>query len=290
MLQSDLDSLCGWSHSSSLRFNSNKTFVVHYHPPRSSPLTFDYFLDGYPIDCMDTCRDLGVIFSSSLSWSPQVKFVLTKAYGVLWTLKRVFPCSTTPTVVKKKLYLSLVIPIITYCCPVWRPSLIKDITALEQLQVRATKHILNNFSDDYKSRLLRLELLPLMYRLELVEIMFFISQFQLRNPRFDVMDYFAFSSSGTRSGTYHKLVHSSFVPLSAKHTFFHRFPRLCNSLPPIDLSKSTDLIKRSTTKFFIHKFNHLFNSNNHHTFHTVCPCSACSVYPVSLPFLPGCQG
>ena len=79
-------------------------------------------------------------FTNSLSWSPQVKAVLKKAYGVLWMLKRVFPCTTTTTAVKRKLYLSLVIPIVSYCCQVWRPSLIKDIVALELLQRHATKY------------------------------------------------------------------------------------------------------------------------------------------------------
>ena len=73
--------------------------------------------------------------------------------------KRVFPGATTPTHVKRKLYLSMVIPILTYCAPVWRPSLIKDITSLEKLQRRATKYIMFDFQLDYKSRLAVLKFL-----------------------------------------------------------------------------------------------------------------------------------
>ena len=48
-----------------------------------------------------------------------------------------------------------------------------DITALERIQRRATKYILNDFHSD-KHRLLSLRLLPLMMQLELFDILFFI--------------------------------------------------------------------------------------------------------------------
>jgi len=41
---------------------------------------------------------------------------------------------------------------------------------LEQLQHRATKYILQDYSSDYKSRLTNLNLLPLMYVLEISDI------------------------------------------------------------------------------------------------------------------------
>ena len=173
---------------------------------------------------------------------------------------------------KRKLYLSLVIPIVTYCCQVWRPSLIKDIVALELL--------LNDFVSDYKTRLLHLKLLPLSYQYELAEITFFISQLRSRTSHFDILDYFSFSSACTRFGTSFRLVHSPYIPLSARHTFFHRFPRLWNSLPPIDLSLSLSSFKVMIKNFFLYKFKLLFNSSNFHSFNTVCPCSTCSVLPV----------
>ena len=86
-------------------------------------------------------------------------------------LCRAFPAST-PVRAKKLLFLSLVLPKLTYCSPIWRPNLIKDILLLESVQERATKFILNYYSSDYKTRLTSLELLLLMYCLELNDIMF----------------------------------------------------------------------------------------------------------------------
>ena len=58
----------------------------------------------------------------------------------------------------------------SYCSPVWRPHLIKDIKKLEQLQHRATKYILNYYLSDYKTQLTHLSLLPLMYIFEISDI------------------------------------------------------------------------------------------------------------------------
>ena len=77
---------------------------------------------------------------------------------------------TSPTLTKKKLYQSLVLPILTYCSPVWRPFLLQDITALEKVQRRATKYIVNDSSLNYKDRLMKLNMLPLMYLLEIADI------------------------------------------------------------------------------------------------------------------------
>ncbi len=67
------------------------------------------------------------------------------------------------------------LPHLSYCSPIWRPTLVKDIMALERIQRRATKFILSDYSSTYKSRLRSLNLLPLMYQLELNDILFFIS-------------------------------------------------------------------------------------------------------------------
>ena len=49
--------------------------------------------------------------------------------------------------------------------------LVKDTEALERIQKRATKFILGNSDGDYKERLVKLKLLPLMYSFELADIM-----------------------------------------------------------------------------------------------------------------------
>uniref|UniRef100_A0A1X7TMK5 Reverse transcriptase domain-containing protein n=1 Tax=Amphimedon queenslandica TaxID=400682 RepID=A0A1X7TMK5_AMPQE len=50
LLQEDLGLLCDWSRATGLTFKSNKSCLVSYHLPKTSPVTFDYCLDGQSID------------------------------------------------------------------------------------------------------------------------------------------------------------------------------------------------------------------------------------------------
>ena len=68
----------------------------------------------------------------------------------LGTSCKAFP-TTTLVRAKKLLFLSLVLPKLTYCSPIWRQNLIKDITVLDGMQRRASKFVLNDYSLDYKN-------------------------------------------------------------------------------------------------------------------------------------------
>ena len=91
--------------------------------------------------------------------------------------------------------------------------------------------------------------------------------------------------STTRCGSHNKLIHSSKTSSAARNTFFHRFPRLWNSLPPINLSSSITSLKRSIKSVFINKFHDVFNPDDSHTLHIVCPCSTCSCLSIPTSFL-----
>jgi len=68
---------------------------------------------------------------------------------------------SSPVWIRKQLYVSLVQPHLAYCSQLWRPVLVKDIQSLKQLQRGATKYILQDYSLDYKSRLVSLNWLEL---------------------------------------------------------------------------------------------------------------------------------
>jgi len=128
------------------------------------------------------------------------------------------------------------------CSPVWHPHLMKDITRLEQLQCRATKYILNNYSSDYKTCLIKLQLLPLMYVLELSDIMFFITNTKKLISSFNVNAHISFTNSCTRSNRL-KLSHTPSFNNKRHHFYFNRICRLWNSLPIINVDLSTATIK-----------------------------------------------
>ena len=151
----------------SLDFNVSKCLQLSFN----SSLTTSYHIDSNLLSPAKSHRDLGIILSSDLSWSNHFNHITAKAYRSLGLLRRVFGKSTS-TPVKKTLYISLVRSQLTYGSQLWNPHFIKDVINLERVQRHATCFILNDFNSDYKSRLLKLELLPLMYQLDYYDVMF----------------------------------------------------------------------------------------------------------------------
>ena len=79
-----------------------------------------------------------------------------------------------------------------YCSPIWRPYLLKDIQNIEGIQQCATKFILNDSDSNYKTRLLTLKLLPLMYLFELQDILFTVKSLKYPTKGFNI--YITFHS------------------------------------------------------------------------------------------------
>ena len=109
--------------------------------------------------------------------------------------------------------------------------------SLERVQRRATKVILNDFSSDYKSRLVVLQILPLMMQLEVNDIMFFIRCLQSPDDSvsFSISSFVSFCTGSSRSSAHLKLKHSLPRTNTISHFYFNRIPRLWNSLPVINL-------------------------------------------------------
>ena len=74
-----------------------------------------------------------------------------------------------------RLYCSLVRSHLCYCSQVWAPqSVINQLILIEQVQRRATRFIIGRDRDlCYKDRLIKLNLLPLNYCLEYLDLVFF---------------------------------------------------------------------------------------------------------------------
>ena len=107
--------------------------------------------------------------------------------------------TTSYSSTKRLLYVSLVRSQLVYCSPIWRPHHMKDIKLVENVQCRATKFIVNDFSMDYKSRLLQLKLLPLSMLYELNDICFFVKSLKNPHSSFNILDFIKFSHNSTRS-------------------------------------------------------------------------------------------
>ena len=160
LLQSDIHHLEAWTDAWSLKSSVKESLVVQFS---AKPLNSEskYFLDNQCLHNSSVHKDLGIFMNSALPWSDHYSCIISKAYRELSVFHWSFnPFNSSST--KKTLYTTLVCSHLIYCSPVWCPRFIKDIQLLERVQRRATKYILNDFTSDYKDRLISLELLPLM--------------------------------------------------------------------------------------------------------------------------------
>ena len=274
-LQSDLDMLNDWSNKWNLSFNSQKCVLLKFYKNPSLFMNSSYFLSGRQISPKESHRDLGIILQQDLGWHKHYDSISAKAYRQLGLLRRTFSSSNS-VYTKKKLYLSLVRSQLLYCSQLWRPMLVKDTEALERIQKRATKFILGNSDGDYKERLVKLKLLPLMYSFELADIMFFVNSFKNKTNRFCITDFVSISCSNTRSSDKLTLRHTRSSLNQHRHFYFNRLPRLWNCLPAIDMSLSSQCIKTLIKRFLWSHFVTHFDPYNICSFHFLCPCSRCS--------------
>ena len=268
-LQDDIDALTAWSITSNLKFNLNKSVHLSF----KCKIATSYTMFDNTILHTDSHKDLGLVLSEDLSWNKHYTFIIARAYKILGLIRRTFSSSHHPPTVLK-LYISLVRSQLMYCTQLWRPYLLKDIDNIERIQRRATKFILRDYASGYRSRLIKLKLLPLMYLFELQDILFAIKSLKTPTNQFNITSYISFNSAITRSGSSNKLTCLHHLNNQSRHTYFHRLPGLWNAIPIINLNQSFEVIKSKLKRYFWYHFITNFDDNNHCTLHFQCPCSA----------------
>ena len=275
-LQEDIDSLHRWSDQWSLPFNESKCVHMNFYSSTPS-IQSNYSLSGTSIAQVSMYSDLGLILQKNLKWNNHYNYISAKAYRQLGLIKRTFS-SINSVFTKKRLYLSLVRSQLMYGSQLWRPLLIKDITALEKIQRRATKFILSHNSTNlsYKERLIQLNILPLMYYLELADIMMFVNSYKSTSCRFNILQFVTVSKGNTRSSNKLTLKHMISFSSQQRHFYFNRIPRLWNSLPSINLDLSSQSIRAKIKSLLWENFLNNFVSDCPCTFHFKCPCSRCT--------------
>ena len=118
---------------------------------------------------------MGVWISKDLTWYKQVNEQSSRAHKLLGYLKR-NTRFILRTDVRRTLYLALGRPHLGDATQIWPPQSIELIIKLDRIQRRATKFILKlPYSSNiiYKSRLQTLNLIPICYWHELLDLTFF---------------------------------------------------------------------------------------------------------------------
>ena len=172
-LQEDLGKLATWSQSSGLLFNEAKCEAQHI-TRKTKPILSSYKLDNTTLELYAAEKDLGVWISKDLTWYKQVNEQSSRAKMLGYLKKNTRFILRTE--VRRTLYLALVRPHLGYATQIWAPQSIELIVKLERIQRRATKFILKlpySSNISYKSRLQTLNLIPIFYWHELLDLTFF---------------------------------------------------------------------------------------------------------------------
>ena len=181
---------------------------------------------------------LGVYITSSLSWSLQCEEVKTKANKILCVLQR--NLSSCGRAVKSRAYDSLVRPIAEYASIAWSPHTAKDISAIDSIQRRAARFVLNDYSRNSSVSTMLADLN--WQSLEKRRIINDFTMFHKINSNFANISFPAEIKLGfqwTRRSHDYKLMPLSSSVNAYKYSFFPRTIPVWNGLPSFVIHASS---------------------------------------------------
>jgi len=120
--------------------------VMKINPSKSKAIRFtrarvkdppNYSLMGTLISEAGSCKYLGIILRSDLSWADQVNYAVKRAWKELHFTMRILKKGNSNT--KNLAYMSLVRPILEYGAACWDPYREGQISALDRVQKKANK-------------------------------------------------------------------------------------------------------------------------------------------------------
>ena len=173
LLQEDLWNVISWSLLNNMQLHEKKFEVLNYslntslllrHLPFTSECKEYLTSGGHTLEPIDVVRDLGVLVSNDRSWTPHIEQTVQSARTIASWVLSVF--RDRSPVIMMTLYKTMIRSKLEYCCPVWNPSKVQNIQALENIQRSFTRKISGCQDCNYWDRLKKLHILSLQRRRE----------------------------------------------------------------------------------------------------------------------------
>jgi hypothetical protein len=136
-LQSALDELREWCSWNGMIINAKKTkeMLIHFGKLQKKSDVPLLTADDAQIECVETFKLLGVVFSSDLSWNHHVSYMLNKVskrYYIIYQLVKAHVALNDIITI----YCPIIRSVLEYACPVWRcglsQALSKDIDDVQK--------------------------------------------------------------------------------------------------------------------------------------------------------------
>ena len=123
-----------------MEFHPPKCQVVHISLSKS-PSKYQYRLHNHILDSVTSAKYLGITLSNNLGWGKHIDSIANRANGTLGFLRRNMKINSIS--IKERAYLGLIRPQLEYCASVWDPHTAAANYALERIQRRAARWVLN---------------------------------------------------------------------------------------------------------------------------------------------------
>ena len=146
-----LDAISSWSVAWQLPISLIKCNWMLISNRKNENIPFSVTLLGSCLDRIDEVKDLGILFNSKLNFSPHISQIVSKVKRRLFLLFKAFSYSNVEALILA--YKTYVLPMVEYCSPVWSPSLVTDIIAVESVQRLFTRRLKPCLNLNYKERL-----------------------------------------------------------------------------------------------------------------------------------------
>ncbi|CAM1330891.1 Uncharacterised protein at_DN0431, partial [Pycnogonum litorale] len=149
LLQNDLLMISRWFSKWNLMVNA-KTCAVITLSRKRLPGNFSYSISGEPLNRVSEIKDLGVIMIADFTWSSHVSHIVNRASKLCGFVKRqTYSFKNISTV--RKLYVSLVRPLLEYASVVWNPGYKIHDGRLECVQKRFTRYLCYKAKTDFNT-------------------------------------------------------------------------------------------------------------------------------------------
>lgn len=212
------------------QFNAEKCHVLTLGKFEDIKHAHQYVIGNNELEHVPNEKDLGVTIDDELKFEEHITRKIQVANGIVGQIRRSFSFLDAETF--RRLYVAFVRPHLEYCQSVWSPHLRRNIDALENVQVRATK-LVDGLSDlEYTERLKRINLPTLVHRRrrgDMIEVFKHFNSYDKStiSPSFNPRD---------RPSRQHKLqLHqpgsSDGSRGAQKNSFYHRVAPIWNNLP-----------------------------------------------------------
>ena len=158
-LQMSLDQVTCWTENWLLPVNTEKCAVLSIGPSQSPGA---YHIGGYLLRNTYQEKDLGVVVTADLKTMSDTVRKAAAASRALHRVRRAF-YQLTPEIFRR-LFTSLVRPILEYGLPAAYPMTAGEVDLLERVQRRGSKWVTGLRGLEYDERLRALQLFPMSYR------------------------------------------------------------------------------------------------------------------------------